>query len=67
MIVYITINLINGKKYIGKDVANRRYYLGSNYESNAYLIKVKESLKTPVSSCIISALVHFKFIKASTV
>lgn len=39
MIVYITINLINGKKYIGKDVANRRYYLGSGKILNAAIKK----------------------------
>lgn len=29
MVIYITENLINGKKYIGKDTKNKPYYLGS--------------------------------------
>jgi hypothetical protein len=29
MIIYITINLVNGKKYIGKDTKNNPNYLGS--------------------------------------
>lgn len=29
MVIYITTNLINGKKYLGKDSKNREHYLGS--------------------------------------
>ena len=29
MQIYLVTNLINGKKYLGKDVRNRKYYLGS--------------------------------------
>jgi group I intron endonuclease len=29
MIIYQTTNLINGKKYIGKDIKNNPYYIGS--------------------------------------
>lgn len=29
MVIYITTNLINGKKYLGKDSKNRKSYLGS--------------------------------------
>lgn len=27
MQIYLVTNLINGKKYLGKDVRNRKYYL----------------------------------------
>jgi hypothetical protein len=37
MIVYITTNLINGRKYIGKDVANRK-------TTNGYIWSTSNSL-----------------------
>lgn len=38
MVVYMTTNLINGKKYIGKDTKNKKSYLGSG----SYLRKAIE-------------------------
>jgi len=39
MIVYITTNLINGRKYIGKDVRNNPSYLGSGKIFRQALLK----------------------------
>jgi hypothetical protein len=46
MVVYLTINLINGKKYIGKDSNNNPNYLGSGvYLSKAIKKYGKENFK----------------------
>lgn len=39
MIVYMTTNLVNGKKYIGKDVANKPSYIGSGKALKAAIKK----------------------------
>ena len=45
MIIYMTINNINGKKYIGKDVKNNPKYLGSGFDLQKAIKKYgKENL-----------------------
>jgi GIY-YIG catalytic domain len=43
MLIYKTINLINNKWYIGKDAANRNYYLGSGTAIRAAVKKYGKS------------------------
>lgn len=46
MVIYITINKINGKKYIGKDTTNNPNYLGSGLDLKSAIKKYgKENFK----------------------
>ena len=46
MVIYLTTNLINGKKYIGKDARNQQWYLGSGkYLKKAIKKYGKENFK----------------------
>lgn len=49
MVIYLTTNLINGKKYIGKDARNQPYYLGSGkYLKKAIQKYGKENFKKEI-------------------
>ena len=49
MVIYLTTNLINGKKYIGKDINNRPGYLGSGiYIKQAIQKYGKENFKKEI-------------------
>lgn len=53
MIIYITENLINGKKYIGKDTQNKKSYLGSGKLLKKAIKKygIKNFKKTTLEFC----------------
>jgi len=53
MIIYITTNLINGKKYIGKDENNVKSYIGSGLEISSAIRKYgKENfIKEVLAEC----------------
>lgn len=55
MVIYLTTNLINGKKYIGKDINNRPGYLGSGiYIKQAIQKYGKENFKKTILEYCIS-------------
>ena len=49
MVIYLTTNLINGKKYVGKDARNQKWYLGSGkYLKKAIKKYGKENFKKEI-------------------
>lgn len=59
MVIYCTTNLINGKKYIGKDVRNSPSYLGSG---KLFLSAVKKYGKENFKKEIIAYTDDYKFL-----
>lgn len=49
MVIYLTTNLLNGKKYVGKDARNQKWYLGSGkYLKKAIKKYGKENFKKEI-------------------